>query len=85
MEINPYAQQLAQVVVWIGFLQWMHFNGFVAPSDPVLTPFDSIENRDAVLDLTDPADPREPAWPDAEFIVGNPPFLGDEEASLRVG
>jgi hypothetical protein len=29
-EINPYAHQLAQIVLWIGFLQWMYFNGFVA-------------------------------------------------------
>ena len=27
IEINPYAQQLAQVVIWIGYLQWMHHNG----------------------------------------------------------
>ncbi len=31
IEINPYAQQLAQVVIWIGYLQWMHHNGFAAP------------------------------------------------------
>src|SRR5437016_10830838 len=31
IEINPYAQQLAQVVIWIGYLQWMHHNGFKAP------------------------------------------------------
>ena len=28
LEINPFAQQLAQVVIWIGYLQWMHHNGF---------------------------------------------------------
>jgi hypothetical protein len=31
IEINPYAQELAQVVVWIGFLQWKHQNGFATP------------------------------------------------------
>ena len=27
IEINPYAQQLAQVVIWIGYLQWKYHNG----------------------------------------------------------
>ena len=42
LEINPYAQQLAQVVIWIGYLQWMHHNGFKMPDHPVLAPIDSI-------------------------------------------
>jgi hypothetical protein len=31
---------------------------------------------DAILDLSDPANPREPEWPKADVIIGNPPFLG---------
>ncbi len=85
IERNPFARELAQVVIWIGFLQWMRFNGFVAPSDPVLDPMDSIECRDAVLDLTDPAHPREPDWPAAEFVVGNPPFLGTKKLRGELG
>ena len=42
LEINPYAQQLAQVVIWIGYLQWMHYNGFKMPDHPVLAPIESI-------------------------------------------
>ena len=42
LEINPYAQQLAQVVIWIGYLQWMHHNGFKMPDHPVLTPIERI-------------------------------------------
>ena len=76
LEINPYAQQLAQVVIWIGFLQWMHHNGFAPPRNPVLEPIDTIERMDAILDMSDPEMPTEPAWPDADFIIGNPPFLG---------
>src|SRR6266404_2925892 len=76
LEINPYAQQLAQVVIWIGYLQWMHHNGFNPPNDPVLEPIENIRLQDAILDLSDPDHPREPDWPEAEFIVGNPPFLG---------
>jgi len=78
LEINPYAQQLASVVLWIGYLQWMHHNGFKMPSHPVLEPIETIRCQDAILDLTDPAHPKEPEWPEAEFIVGNPPFLGDK-------
>jgi hypothetical protein len=47
-------------------------HGFHYRSDPVLQPLDTIECRDAVLDLSDPANPREAEWPAAEFIVGNP-------------
>ena len=54
IEINPYAQELAQVVIWIGFLQWMHHNGFQPPQNPVLDPIESIGCMDAILDLTDP-------------------------------
>ena len=46
------------------------------PRNPILPPLDVIENRDAILDRSDPAHPAEPDWPDATFIVGNPPFLG---------
>jgi len=77
IEINPYAQQLAQVVIWIGYLQWMHHNGFNPPRHPVLEPIESIRLMDAILDLSDPENPREPEWPPADFIVGNPPFLGN--------
>ena len=45
-------------------------------SQPVLTPLDTIRQTDAILDQTDPEHPAEPEWPAAEFIVGNPPFLG---------
>ena len=76
LEINPYAQQLAQVVIWIGYLQWMHHNGFKMPDHPVLAPIESIRCMDAILDLSDPEHPKEPEWPEAEFMVGNPPFLG---------
>jgi type II restriction/modification system DNA methylase subunit YeeA len=85
IELNPYAQELAQVVIWIGYLQWSKFNGFRAPSDPVLDKMDNIENRDAILDRSDPAHPKEPDWPDAEFIVGNPPFLGNKLMRSRLG
>src|SRR5207248_326516 len=44
LEINDYAQQLAQVVVWIGYLQWRHFNGYQIARDPVLDPIETIRH-----------------------------------------
>ena len=85
LEINPYAQELAQVVVWIGYLQWMHYNGFKMPDHPVLTPIETIQQMDAILDLSDPEHPKEPEWPEAEFIVGNPPFLGYSKLRASLG
>jgi hypothetical protein len=85
LEINPYAHQLAQIVVWIGFLQWMYFNGFLGPRDPVLDPIENILHTDAILDLADPSNPKEPPWPAVEFIVGNPPFLGGKLLRTNLG
>ena len=86
IEINEYAQELASAVIWIGYLQWMHDNGFTPQLDPVLEPFESIRRMDAILDLSDPEHPREPEWPAADFIVGNPPFLGGQaNAQVHLG
>lgn len=85
IEINPYAQQLAQVVIWIGYLQWMYHNGFNPPRDPILEPIESIRCMDAILDLSDPDNPCEPEWPEADFIVGNPPFLGYSKLRVSLG
>ncbi len=85
LEVNAYAHELAQVAVWIAYLQWMTANGFQPRRDPVLQPLDTIRLQDALLDLSDPAQPREAMWPNAEFIIGNPPFLGGKRlrAELR--
>jgi hypothetical protein len=76
IEINAYAAELARVTIWIGEIQWMIRHGLGYRRNPILKPLDHIETRDALLDLTDPTKPREAEWPTAEFIVGNPPFLG---------
>jgi len=85
IEINPYAAELAQVVIWIGYLQWMRENGFNAPHDPILEPLKTIENRDAILDLSDPRNPAPGKWPEVDFIIGNPPFLGDKMMRRGLG
>ena len=118
MEVNPRAAAIADLVLWIGYLQW-HFRtrGDALPQEPVLKKFHNIENRDAVLaydavevatdesgapvtrwdgrtmkkhpvtgeDVPDETarvsvlrytNPRRAEWQAADFIVGNPPFIG---------
>jgi hypothetical protein len=118
VELNPRAAQIAELVLWIGYLQW-HFrtHGNVSPPSPVLRAFENIENRDAVLAYdavrprldangapvtrwdgvttkTSPVtglevpdetarvaeleyiNPRRAVWPEADFVIGNPPFIG---------
>jgi len=79
IEINAYAYDLAQMVVWIGYLQWLYVHGRDWPPEPILKPMaGNFQHKDAILDLTDADQPREPAWPKVDYIVGNPPFLGDK-------
>ena len=80
IEINPYAAELARVSVWIGEIQWMRRNGFEASRNPILRPLDTIECRDAVL----APDGSRADWPEADAVVGNPPFLGGKRM-LRDG
>jgi len=118
LEINPRAAAVAEMVLWIGYLQW-HFRtrGHVMPPQPVLKDFRNIECRDAVLaydlveyvtdargvpvsrwdgkttkkhpvtgeDVPDETaqvpleryvNPRRAEWPQADVVVGNPPFIG---------
>jgi len=91
IEINPLAAELARTTIWIGYIQWKIRNAIYAKDDPVLRRLGNIECRDALVMLEDEAaispivgesgrhrTPRsiESPWPEAEFIVGNPPFLG---------
>ena len=81
IEVNPYAAELARVSVWIGEIQWMRRNGFAEARDPILKPLDTIECRDAILT----PDGTEPDWPDADVVIGNPPFLGDKLLIRHLG
>ncbi|MCU0772379.1 MAG: class I SAM-dependent DNA methyltransferase [Verrucomicrobia bacterium] len=49
IEINPYAYELAQVSVQIGWLQWRRNNGFDNDRSPVLQDLDGFHNEDALL------------------------------------
>lgn len=85
IEINQYAAELARTSIWIGNIQWLRRNGFEARKEPVLEALDAIECRDALVTKAEGVGSggatRTPAyveaeWPEAEFIIGNPPFLG---------
>jgi len=149
LELNERAVPIAELVLWIGYLQW-HFrvHGQVLPAEPVLKEFRNIQHADAVLAYdgqpkpvtakmaeTNPklpglpdnwrekvaqhtgqifvwdrkstkidpatgrevpdetrqtlifayANPRPAEWPKADFIVGNPPFLGASKLRADLG
>ncbi len=50
LEINVRAAHIAEMVLWIGYLQW-HFrtHGNVNPPEPVIKKFNNIQCRDALL------------------------------------
>jgi SAM-dependent methyltransferase len=97
LEINPRAAAIAELVLWIGYLQW-HFRvrGGVPPQ-PILRQFKNIEVMNAVLtwdgyplpQVIDGKEaypnPKRPRWPIAEFIVGNPPFIGNKRMRDLLG
>lgn len=118
IELNERAAALAELVLWIGYLQWhIRTRGNAAVAEPVVHNYGNIECRDAVLawdaqelayddagqllsrwdrrtfkthPVTGEQVPDETAqvpqwryvgarqaqWPQADFIVGNPPFIG---------
>jgi len=82
IERNAYAVELARVTVWIGEIQWMRRKGYDLSRTPVLSSLPGIVELDAVLDESTGQEPR---WPDADVIVGNPPFLGSKFHLRRLG
>jgi len=92
IELNPYAHDLAQMTVWIGWLQWLKFNGFGSPQEPILRAIPAnFQCRDAIMNVVSLGGPEarseivEPDWPAVDFIVGNPPFLGDKLMRRELG
>ncbi|QEA12693.1 class I SAM-dependent DNA methyltransferase [Comamonas flocculans] len=95
IELNDYAAELARVSVWIGEIQWRIAHGYGAKTNPVLEPLEQIECRDALLTWPLPPlgegrdggqpTPIEAAWPRADVVVGNPPFLGDRKMIRELG
>lgn len=85
IEMNTYAHELASVVVWIGYLQWLQDHGMGVPTEPILRKLDNIQHRDAVLAFDSEFQATEAAWPEADFIIGKPPFLGDRKMRGELG
>ena len=106
LELNPRAAAIAELVVWIGYLQQHYRTRTGHPAEPILKAFANInfghrEGYDAVLTWDGYPLPtvvekdgkrvetypnaRRPDWPEAEFIVGNPPFVGSKFFRQRFG
>lgn len=127
LEINPRAAQIAELVLWIGYLQWHYrLNDRLDLPEPILRDFKNIECRDALIEydsrepqlddngepvtiwdgtsmkvspttgelIPDEAgrakvyryhNPRRTEWPEAEYIIGNPPFIGASTMRRSLG
>ncbi len=85
IEVNEYAHQLAQATIQIGYIQWQRNNGYGYSFSPILQPLEQIRRMDAILAYDDQGRPTEPAWPPADVIIGNPPFLGGKKMRAELG
>ncbi len=120
IEVKRWAKEIAELVLWIGYLQWQvrQPGGAMTVPQPVLRDYGNIECRDAVLaydreellldDKGKPVtrwdgetmkvspvtgekipdenarvpvyryvNPSRAEWPKADFIIGNPPYIGN--------
>ncbi|MGV3580388.1 class I SAM-dependent DNA methyltransferase [Brevundimonas sp.] len=100
IELNVRAAAIAELVLWIGYLQQHYRNSREHPAEPILKAFGNIQQKDAVLtwdgypelqfEVKDGVavqvypNARRPDWPAAEFIVGNPPFIGGKDLRSRM-
>jgi hypothetical protein len=92
LEKNPRAAKIAELVLWIGWLRNRLHDDPDSVPQPVLAESANINfgkhgGYDAVLNMNDLGEPDVdapmiPPWPEAEFIVGNPPFIG-KGATMR--
>ena len=85
IETNEYAHELAQMTIQIGYIQWLRDNGYGAPAEPILKQTKNILKMDAILAYDENGKPKEPEWPAADVIIGNPPFLGSRKMRPELG
>ncbi len=127
LEKNPRAVPVAELVLWIGYLQW-HFRtlGAAPPAEPILRDFHNIRHADALMtcdreelardeaglpitrwdghttkphpvtgepvpdeaarvEVTRLVRPKMATWPEADFVVGNPPFIAGKDMRAELG
>ena len=85
IEKNEYAHELAPVTLQIGYIQWLRESGLGQPSEPILQNLQDIVERDAVMGVAEDGTLFEPEWPEADVIIGNPPFLGGNRIRQELG
>ncbi|MFL6765841.1 MAG: class I SAM-dependent DNA methyltransferase [Sphingomicrobium sp.] len=95
LEKNPRAAKIAELVLWIGWLRWNIRNGAGEVQEPILGQRANINfgrpgGYDGVLAESAPGvpdfeNPRQPDWPEADFIVGNPPYIGGKDIRSELG
>jgi type II restriction/modification system DNA methylase subunit YeeA len=81
IEVNSYAAELARLTLWITELQWQVQKGFGITRRPILDKLDGIMRADALITQTG----KNSAWPEADVVVGNPPFLGGKMMRKSLG
>ncbi len=62
----------------------MHDNGFGTRKEPILGPMTYIKEMDALMARDESGEPKEPDWPEADVIAGNPPFLGGKRLRAKL-
>ncbi|MGB3502909.1 MAG: DNA methyltransferase [Mesorhizobium sp.] len=110
MELNRRAVEIAELVLWIGYIQWHIRTRSTVPPEPVLGSSDHVHAKDALITWAGYPHPHlkrdalgKPVadgrgievyvypnaigadWPEADFIVGNPPFIGGKDIRGRLG
>nr|WP_287088788.1 DNA methyltransferase [Mesorhizobium sp.] len=110
MELNKRAVEIAELVLWIGYIQWHMRTRSTVPPEPVLGSSDHVHAKDALITWAGYPHPQlkrdalgKPVadgqgnelyvypnaisadWPEADFIVGNPPFVGGKDIRGRLG
>ncbi|MBC6699129.1 class I SAM-dependent DNA methyltransferase [Hymenobacter sp. BT190] len=87
LELNPRAAAIADVVLRIGYLQWhLRTHGITQLAEPLLDEYQNIRQQDAVLTYDEGFLNAKPTvWPEADFIIGNPPFVGDKAMRGALG
>ncbi|KRB23756.1 class I SAM-dependent DNA methyltransferase [Mesorhizobium loti] len=110
MELNKRAVEIAELVLWIGYIQWHMRTRSTVPTEPVLGSSDHVHQKDALITWSGYPHPQlkrdalgkpladtqgseiyvylnaiNADWPEADFIVGNPPFIGGKDIRARLG